>query len=74
MKAINDSFHELYEILNCRKQELLELACDIVDQKIARLRLQRDELESSVSILQRKIANEKSMTENAMNERIAIEY
>ena len=56
VKVINNSFRELHEILDCRKQELLDTASKLVEEKVSRLSHQREELESSMNIKRRKIA------------------
>lgn len=67
VKVINSSIRELHEMLDCRKQELLDMALELVEVKLSRLNHQRAELESSMSIKQRKAANEKSIVVTATN-------
>lgn len=61
VEVIDSSFRELHEVLDCRKQELLDIASGLVKEKLSKLSHQKEQLESGMNIKRRKI-------ENAMNE------
>lgn len=69
-KVIEQSFHELYEILDHRKLELLNTASAHVQEKLGRLSLQKKELEEYMHKIQGKVAEEKSMVENFSDEKL----
>ena len=62
---IDRSFQKLHDVLARREQELLEEVSQLKEEKLGRLQLQKEELETQIFEFQASVADKKSLIENA---------
>ena len=65
MSNIDQSFRNLRDVLVHREQELLEEVSRLKQEKLGRLQLQKQELETQIFEFQGRVADKKSLIENA---------
>lgn len=70
MREINDTFHELQQILDLHKQRLLKEASQIQEEKLKRLVQQKNELEKRVSVILDRVTTSKRVVEEASGENL----